>query len=144
MLQYTYQWIGRKQTFEHLTFNLLYCRFANIVSHSLLPLQLKKETMDSKEKWTAGCTTNCSSETPCKTSTQPPCHLECCNATMISCLWLNGTMQVPNFSSRGPHHHIELISSLLCMLAITLFMWVNKWEKPGQLPCGSLGNQRCV
>ncbi|XP_074508534.1 uncharacterized protein LOC141778244 [Sebastes fasciatus] len=84
--------------------------------------QLKKETIDTGLQWTAGCTTNCSEETACKATTKPPCHLECCNATMTSCLWLNGTMNVPNFATRGPHLHTELMASLLCLLAITLLL----------------------
>nr|XP_046254973.1 cell wall integrity and stress response component 4 isoform X2 [Scatophagus argus] len=85
--------------------------------------QLKKETVDSNLQWTAGCTTNCSGETACKASTQPPCHLECCNATMTSsCLWLNGTMNVPSFATRGPHLNTEVIASLLCLLAISLLL----------------------
>ncbi|KAK1895467.1 Cytochrome P450 1A1 [Dissostichus eleginoides] len=84
--------------------------------------QLKKETEGSGLKWTAGCTTNCSAQTPCKASTLPPCHLECCNATMNSCLRLNGTLNVPNFSTRGPHLNTELVASLFCLLAITLML----------------------
>ncbi|XP_034409570.1 cell wall protein DAN4 [Cyclopterus lumpus] len=95
---------------------------AQMCSSSQPHCQLKKESVDSNMKWTAGCTTNCSSQTPCKISTQPPCHLECCNATTTSCLWLNGTLHVPNLSTRGPHHHTELIASSLCLLAITLLM----------------------
>ncbi|XP_035861795.1 endo-1,3(4)-beta-glucanase 1 [Sander lucioperca] len=84
--------------------------------------QLKKETKDSSFQWTAGCT-NCSGQTPCKTSTVPPCLLECCNATTsASCLVLNGTLNVPNFATRGPHLHKELIASLVCLLAITLLL----------------------
>ncbi|XP_034009321.1 cell wall protein DAN4 [Trematomus bernacchii] len=84
--------------------------------------QLKKEKKESVLKWTAGCTTNCSAQTPCKASIEPPCHLECCNATMTSCLWLNGTLNVPNFSTRGPHLHTELVASLFCLLAINLLL----------------------
>ncbi|XP_044065117.1 integumentary mucin C.1 [Siniperca chuatsi] len=84
--------------------------------------QLTKETVNTNLQWTAGCTTNCSTKTPCKASTQPPCHLECCNATMTSCLWLNGTLNVPSFATRGPHLNTELIASLLCLLAITLLL----------------------
>ncbi|KAM7383153.1 hypothetical protein PAMP_002835 [Pampus punctatissimus] len=80
--------------------------------------QLKKET---NLQWIAGCT-NCSGHTPCKASTQPPCHLECCNATMASCLWLNGTLNVPSFATRGPHLHTELIASLLCLFAISFLL----------------------
>ncbi|XP_044215662.1 keratin-associated protein 29-1 [Thunnus albacares] len=83
--------------------------------------QLKKETVNSKFKWTAGCT-NCTSHTPCKASTQPPCLLECCNATTNSCLWLNGTLNVNSFATRGPHLHIELIASLLCLFAISFLL----------------------
>lgn len=88
-------------------------------SCSQLPLQLKKKTINSDLQWTAGCTTNCSGQTPCKATTQPPCHLECCNATMTSCLWLNGTLNVP---SRGPHLNTELMTSFLCMLVITFLL----------------------
>ncbi|XP_049438992.1 integumentary mucin C.1 [Epinephelus fuscoguttatus] len=84
--------------------------------------QLKKENVDSGLQWTAGCTTNCSGQAPCKTSTTPPCHLECCNATRTSCLWLNGTLNHPNFATRGPHLHTELIAFLLGLLAITLLL----------------------
>ncbi|XP_047454859.1 integumentary mucin C.1 isoform X2 [Mugil cephalus] len=83
--------------------------------------QLKKETVDSTLKWSAGCT-NCSVHTACKASTQPPCNLECCNATMSSCLWLNGTLNVPSFATRGPYLHTGLIAASLCLLAITLMM----------------------
>lgn len=89
---------------------------------SQLPLQLKKETINSNLQWTAGCTTNCSGQTPCKATTQPPCHLECCNVTMTSCLWLNGTLNVPSFATRGPHLNTELMASLLCTLSITLLL----------------------
>ncbi|KAM9353522.1 uncharacterized protein ABDE67_005903 [Symphorus nematophorus] len=83
---------------------------------------LKKEDKTSKVQWTASCTTNCSAATPCKANTKPPCHLECCNATKAtSCLWLNGTLNV-NFATRGPHFNIELITCLLCLLAITLML----------------------
>ncbi|XP_039663047.1 cell wall protein DAN4 isoform X2 [Perca fluviatilis] len=93
-----------------------------ICSTSQPHCQLKKETKDSSFQWTAGCT-NCSGETPCKTSTVPPCLLECCNATpSASCLMLNGTLNVPNFATRGPHLHKELIASLICLLAITLLL----------------------
>ncbi|XP_060906158.1 uncharacterized protein LOC132983732 isoform X2 [Labrus mixtus] len=81
--------------------------------------QLKKETVGTSLQWTAGCTTNCSAQTPCKTSTTPPCHLECCTATMTSCLMMNGTLNVLNFATRGPHLNTELIASLLCLLALT-------------------------
>ncbi|XP_042345124.1 mucin-5AC [Plectropomus leopardus] len=84
--------------------------------------QLKKESKDSSFQWTSGCTTNCSGETPCKTNTKPPCHLECCNATTTSCLWLNGTLNHPNFATRGPHLHTELIAFLVCLLAITVLL----------------------
>ncbi|XP_030250230.1 uncharacterized protein LOC115567619 isoform X1 [Sparus aurata] len=85
--------------------------------------QLKKEMVSSDMKWTAGCTANCSAEAPCKQSTTPPCHLECCNATMTSsCLRLNGTLNVPNFATRGPHLNTELSASLLCLLAIALLL----------------------
>nr|XP_019948155.1 PREDICTED: uncharacterized protein LOC109633013 [Paralichthys olivaceus] len=84
--------------------------------------QLKKETVDSSLQWTAGCISNCSDKTICKDSTPPPCHLECCNATSTSsCLWLNGTLNVPSFATRGPLH-TELITCLLCLLAITLML----------------------
>ncbi|XP_076594121.1 uncharacterized protein LOC143325109 [Chaetodon auriga] len=84
--------------------------------------QLKKETVNSNLQWTAGCTTNCSGKTWCKASTQPPCHLECCNATTTSCLWLNGTLNVPSFATRGPHLNTELIASVLGLLAIALLL----------------------
>ncbi|XP_032375495.1 mucin-5AC [Etheostoma spectabile] len=91
-----------------------------ICSASQPHCQLKKETKDSSFQWTAGCT-NCSGQTPCKTSTVPPCLLECCNATTsASCLMLNGMLNVPNFATRGPHLHKEWIASLICLLAITL------------------------
>ncbi|XP_041799148.1 mucin-5AC isoform X1 [Chelmon rostratus] len=102
-----------------------YKEFAKTVqtcSSSQLHCQLKKETVNSNMQWTAGCTTNCSGQTPCKTSTQPPCHLECCNATTASCLWLNGTLNVLSFATRGPHLNTELIASLICLLAITLLL----------------------
>ncbi|XP_059195072.1 nuclear pore complex protein DDB_G0274915 [Centropristis striata] len=82
--------------------------------------QLKKETKDSGLLWTAGCFTNCSEETPCKENTSPPCHLECCNATMTSCLMLNGTLNVPNVATGGPHLH--MIASLLCLLTMALLL----------------------
>ncbi|XP_034554377.1 uncharacterized protein LOC117823333 [Notolabrus celidotus] len=91
-------------------------------SSSQLHCQLKKETVGSSMQWTASCTTNCSAETPCKATTKPPCHLECCNATLTSCLRLNGTLNVPNVATRGPHLNTELIASFLCMLALTLLL----------------------
>ncbi|CAJ1062710.1 integumentary mucin C.1 [Xyrichtys novacula] len=89
-------------------------------SSTHLHCQLKKETAGTSFKWTAGCFTNCSTETPCKTATKPPCCLECCVATMTSCLRLNGTLNVLNVATRGPHLNTELIASLLCLLALTL------------------------
>lgn len=83
--------------------------------------QLKKETSGSTFKWTASCT-NCTGQTACKASTQPPCHQECCNATMTSCLMLNGTLNVPSFATRGPYPHTEFSISVLCLLAITLLL----------------------
>ncbi|XP_034467529.1 keratin-associated protein 4-7 [Hippoglossus hippoglossus] len=84
--------------------------------------QLMKETVDSSLKWTAGCISNCSAKTTCEASTPPPCHLECCNATSTSCLWLNGTMNVPSFATRGPSLHTELMTCLLGLLAFTLML----------------------
>lgn len=120
----------------HMTHSL--CRTKNVnVLLCLFCSQLKKDTVGSKVQWTAGCTTNCSAQTPCKTSTQPPCHLECCNATMTSCLWLNGTLNFPSSATRGPYLHTELITCLLCLLAIMLMLWmwvnilscfVGQWE----------------
>ncbi|XP_068995087.1 uncharacterized protein [Embiotoca jacksoni] len=106
--------------------NDCYTSFKNAALQTCLPsqphCQLKKETQDSTFKWTSGCT-NCTGYTACKATTNPPCHLECCNATMTSsCLWLNGTMNVPSFATRGPCFHTELIASLLCLLAITLLL----------------------
>ncbi|XP_042078291.1 integumentary mucin C.1 isoform X1 [Haplochromis burtoni] len=83
--------------------------------------QLKNESTDTATKWTAGCT-NCTGYTACKASTKPPCNLECCNATMTSCLWLNGTLNVPSFATRGPYLHTELIASLLCIVAIAFLL----------------------
>ncbi|CAI5663547.1 unnamed protein product [Oreochromis niloticus] len=83
--------------------------------------QLKNESTDTATKWTAGCT-NCTGYTACKASTKPPCNLECCNATMTSCLWLNGTLNVPSFATRGPYLHTELIASLLCVVAIAFLL----------------------
>ncbi|XP_054903380.1 mucin-5AC isoform X2 [Poeciliopsis prolifica] len=83
--------------------------------------QLKKETSDSGIVWKAGCS-NCTGYAPCTGTTKPPCNLECCTATTTSCLILNGTMNVPSFASRGPYLHIELITSLVCLLAITLLL----------------------
>nr|XP_040020513.1 uncharacterized protein LOC120810215 [Gasterosteus aculeatus aculeatus] len=102
-----------------------YTKFADAekCSSSQPHCQLKQETVAGGLQWTAGCSTNCSTQTPCKTSTQPPCHLECCNATKTSCLWRNGTLHVPNFAPGGPRHHTELIAILLCLLAIA---WVNE------------------
>ncbi|XP_054638580.1 uncharacterized protein LOC129185477 isoform X5 [Dunckerocampus dactyliophorus] len=91
-------------------------------SSSDLHCQLKKETVGSDLKWTAGCTANCSSETTCTATTQPPCHLECCNVTMTSCLWLNGTMNFPSSAIRGPRIHAELTASLLCLLVALGFL----------------------
>ncbi|XP_053737591.1 mucin-19 [Synchiropus splendidus] len=81
--------------------------------------QLKKEATNAGTKWTAGCTTDCSAQTACKSSTQPPCQLECCTATTSSCLFLNGTLNVydSSFASRL-HGHIEVVTSSLCLLAI--------------------------
>ncbi|KAK2844860.1 hypothetical protein Q5P01_011519 [Channa striata] len=84
--------------------------------------QLKMETVDSKVQWTAGCTANCSAQTPCKTSTQPPCHLECCNATATSCLWLNGTLNFPSSATRGPSLNTQLITCFLCLFLISLML----------------------
>ncbi|XP_055359235.1 integumentary mucin C.1 [Betta splendens] len=88
---------------------------AQICSSTEKHCQLKKDTVDSKVQWTAGCTTNCSTQTPCKASTQPPCHLECCNATMTSCLWLNGTLNFPSSATRGPYLHAEVVVFFLCL-----------------------------
>ncbi|XP_029695284.1 cell wall protein DAN4 isoform X2 [Takifugu rubripes] len=81
--------------------------------------QLKKETVNS---WTAGCTTNCSGKTTCKATTPPPCYLECCNSTLTSCLWLNGTLNVPSSAVRILHFNAELIASLLCILVISFMI----------------------
>ncbi|XP_023186258.1 cell wall protein DAN4-like isoform X3 [Xiphophorus maculatus] len=83
--------------------------------------QLKKETASSGVVWTAGCT-NCTGYAACTGTTNPPCNLECCTATTTSCLILNGTLNVPSFATRGPYLHIELIASLVCLLAITLLL----------------------
>ncbi|XP_008429345.1 mucin-5AC [Poecilia reticulata] len=83
--------------------------------------QLKKETSTSGVVWTAGCT-NCTGYAACTGTTTSPCNLECCTATTTSCLMLNGTMNVPSFATRGPYLHIELIASLVCLLAITLLL----------------------
>ncbi|XP_041842849.1 uncharacterized serine-rich protein C215.13 [Melanotaenia boesemani] len=93
-----------------------------ICSSSQPHCQLKKETINSVLTWTAGCTNNCTGQTACKASTQPPCYQECCNATVTSCLMLNGTVNVPSFATRGPQLHTEVIVSLLCLLAITLLL----------------------
>lgn len=114
------------------------CRTCTVLSYQLLLLQLKKETVNSNLQWTAGCT-NCTGQTPCKASTQPPCHLECCNVTSTSCLWLNGTLNVPSFATRGPHLHTELIASLLCLFAISFLLWGTE-EGLAQPLCGSLGH----
>ncbi|XP_074540183.1 uncharacterized protein LOC141801139 [Halichoeres trimaculatus] len=98
-----------------------YKKFATtqVCSSSQTHCQLKKETAGSSFKWTAGCTTDCSTETRCKETTKPPCLQECCNATTTSCLSLDGT---PNFTvaSRGPHMNTELIAYFLCLLALAL------------------------
>ncbi|XP_037532765.1 uncharacterized skeletal organic matrix protein 2 [Nematolebias whitei] len=85
--------------------------------------QLKKTIAGSTVSWTAGCA-DCAKETVCKATTVPPCVLECCNATMTSCLVLDGTtnVNVNSFATRGPHLHTELIVSLLCLLSITLLL----------------------
>lgn len=84
--------------------------------------QLKK--VSDKLLWMAGCTKNCSAETFCKASTKPPCLLECCNATSESCLWLNGTLNVPSSATTGPRLTAELMAFLLCLLALALLLWV--------------------
>ncbi|KAM8869944.1 uncharacterized protein AB9W97_017035 isoform 1-T3 [Spinachia spinachia] len=87
--------------------------------------QLKKETVAGGLQWTAGCTTNCSAQTPCKSTAQPPCHLECCNATKTSCLWLNGTMHVPNVAPGGLGHPAELLLATL-LLGLLAVAWLNE------------------
>lgn len=77
-------------------------------------------------QWTAGCTKNCSDETFCKASVNPPCLLECCNATSWSCLWLNGTLNTPSAATRGPLPMAELVAVLLCLLAFTLLQWATE------------------
>ena len=121
------------------------CKSRSVLSHSLLPLQLKKETIsgESEIRWTAGCIANCSGQSPCKVNAQPPCHLECCNATKTSCLWLNGTLNVPSFATRGPYLHTELIVGLLCLITVTFILWVIEYELAQPL-CGSIGNQSFV
>ncbi|XP_077577384.1 uncharacterized protein LOC144199543 [Stigmatopora nigra] len=64
--------------------------------------QLLKETVNADTRWTAGCAANCSQETPCRAATTPPCHLECCNAGTMSCLWLNGTLNHMSVGVAGP------------------------------------------
>ncbi|XP_007557307.1 uncharacterized protein DDB_G0271670 isoform X1 [Poecilia formosa] len=83
--------------------------------------QLKKETSAYGVVWTAGCT-NCTGYAACTGATISPCNLECCTATTTSCLILNGTLNVPSFATRGPYLQIELIASLVCLLAITLLL----------------------
>ncbi|KAJ3597954.1 hypothetical protein NHX12_001469 [Muraenolepis orangiensis] len=84
---------------------------------SLFPWQLRKETINSKVQWTAGCTTNCSSQTWCTASTTT-CHQECCLSAKTSCLVLNGTLNVPASSSaaRGPGFRLDLI--VLCSICL--------------------------
>ncbi|KAI9999985.1 hypothetical protein NQD34_011828 [Periophthalmus magnuspinnatus] len=93
-----------------------------VCSASQSHCQLKKETVGTTVQWTAGCTTNCSGQTSCKASTQPPCHLECCNATVTSCLWLNGTLNVPSFATRGPQLHAQLVTSVLVIFALSVML----------------------
>ncbi|KAM3873057.1 uncharacterized protein ACN63O_002052 [Diretmus argenteus] len=83
-------------------------------------LNLKKETLSSIVTWTAGCTTNCSGQTWCKPPSTPKCHLECCNATSTSCLFLNGTLNVPSFATRGPHLRTELIAFLVFCISLLM------------------------
>ncbi|KAM9851586.1 uncharacterized protein ACBR49_004749 [Aulostomus maculatus] len=101
-----------------------YTSFSNsqACSSSQRHCQLKKESVNSNLQWTAGCTTNCSGKPQCKSTTVPPCHLECCNATTTSCLWLNGTLNVPSFATRGPRLHTELIVSILSLIAISFLL----------------------
>lgn len=87
----------------------------------LFCFQLKK--VSDKMQWTAGCTKNCSAETFCKTSVSPPCLLECCNATSASCLWLNGTLNVPSSATRCPRSTAALVAFLLWLLPFTLLQW---------------------
>ncbi|XP_028327057.1 mucin-2 isoform X7 [Gouania willdenowi] len=83
--------------------------------------QLKKETVGSTTQWSAGCT-NCTVYTACKQSTAPPCNMECCNATMTSsCLWLNGTLNVPSLATKCDVHS-ETIACLLCLLVVSLLI----------------------
>ncbi|XP_055020290.1 uncharacterized protein LOC129411914 isoform X2 [Boleophthalmus pectinirostris] len=95
---------------------------AQVCTASQPHCQLKKETVGTSLQWTAGCTTNCSGQTSCKASTQPPCHLECCNATVTSCLWLNGTLNVPSLATRGPQLHSQVVSAVLVVFAISLLL----------------------
>lgn len=99
-----------------------YCTQAVMFNYNihLLSLQLKKESKSSKIQWTAGCTTNCSGKTTCRGTTPPPCYLECCNTTLTSCLWLNGTLNVLSSAERIFNLNIEYMASLLCALAIFL------------------------
>ncbi|XP_015230055.1 PREDICTED: integumentary mucin C.1-like isoform X2 [Cyprinodon variegatus] len=83
--------------------------------------ELKKKNSGSDVVWEAGCS-NCTVHTACRGSSTTSCHLECCTATTTSCLMLNGTLNVPSFATRGPHLHIELITSLLSLLALSLLL----------------------
>ncbi|KAK0144918.1 putative G-protein coupled receptor 152 [Merluccius polli] len=81
--------------------------------------QLKKETVNSKVQWTAGCTANCSAETWCSSSTTTDCWQECCLNAQASCLALNGTMNVPSSAARGPRFPVDLmLLVLVCLLVV--------------------------
>lgn len=117
---------GSHPGFLQISFLLLHPMFKEMLAISfnqnfhLLSLQLKKETINANTQWTAGCTTNCSGTPTCRATTLPPCYLECCNTTLTSCLWLNGTINVFSSAERVFHFNTELVASFLCVFAMSL------------------------
>ncbi|KAK7887263.1 hypothetical protein WMY93_026884 [Mugilogobius chulae] len=76
--------------------------------------QLKKDPSGTSVQWTAGCSGDCSNEKQCAAGTDPPCHLECCNATVTSCLNLDGKLNMPttSFATRGPQQQMCVAARL--------------------------------
>ncbi|XP_037129998.1 mucin-5AC [Syngnathus acus] len=96
-----------------------YSSFSNTLetcSSTQLQCQLSKQTVNGNTQWTAGCTTTCSDQEPCKGATSPPCHLECCDAGAVSCLWLNGTLNHVSSDAAGTRLRSGWTTAAMCLL----------------------------
>ncbi|XP_061145627.1 uncharacterized protein LOC133161271 isoform X3 [Syngnathus typhle] len=96
-----------------------YSSFSNTLetcSSTQLQCQLSQQTVNGATQWTAGCTTTCSEQTPCRGATSPPCHLECCDAGAVSCLRLNGTLNHVSSDAAGARLPSGWSTTAMCLL----------------------------